>query len=189
MSPAPQRLRPARSQTAPPAPALAPASGSRAAPRGSVPRHSRAPQSRARRRAVPTSGAQARPPLAHCRCVLRCAARPAATAARARAAASAASAAPPKYAPPRAAPHAPAAARQNGAAPDHAACRSRSRQRGGRRARGGRSPSQVRPVELSRCTALSKQVFNDCNARRTHDFTVPSGWRNFSATSAWERPS
>ena len=42
---------------------------------------------------------------------------------------------------------------------------------------------------LSRCTADSRQPFSDISARRTHDLTVPSGWRICSATSAWLSPS
>ena len=40
----------------------------------------------------------------------------------------------------------------------------------------------------SRITAPCRQLLSASSARRTHDLTVPSGWRSCSATSAWLRP-
>ena len=60
---------------------------------------------------------------------------------------------------------------------------------GGRRGRGGRSPCAAPGRGVARATARSRQLFSVSSARRTHDLTVPSGWRSCSATSAWLRPS
>ena len=89
---------------------------------------------------------------------------------------------------------APAAVVPGGDAPGHAAYPAHIRRPVDRPNRRGCNPSQRRSSSTwvsprSRTWASSRQPFSDASARRTHDFTVPSGCFRCVATSACVNPS